>query len=109
MSFKWSENEFAYLNDDNQTLASIGFKMINDNKTYVVERTWVDEKARGQGLAKKITVEFLQNVRQENKTVLPLCSYTQKYFAKHPGGEKWIKTNLKALSAKNRLNGSKTA
>ena len=78
MSFKWSENEFAYLNDDNQTLASI------DNKTYVVERTWVDEKARGQGLAKKITVEFLQNVRQENKTVLPLCSYTQKYFAKHP-------------------------
>ena len=72
MSFKWSENEFAYLNDDNQTLASIGFKMINDNKTYVVERTWVDEKARGQ------------NVRQENKTVLPLCSYTQKYFAKHP-------------------------
>ena len=71
MSFKWSENEFAYLNDDNQTLASIGFKMINDNKTYVVERTWVDEKARGQGLAKKITVEFL-------------CSYTQKYFAKHP-------------------------
>ena len=33
MSFKWSENEFAYLNDDNQTLASIGFKMINDNKT----------------------------------------------------------------------------
>lgn len=84
MSFKWSENEFAYLNDDNQTLASIGFKMINDNKTYVIERTWVDEKARGQGLAKKITVEFLQNVRQENKTVLPLCSYTQKYFAKHP-------------------------
>ena len=78
MSFKWSENDFAYLNDDNQTLASIGFKI------YVVERTWVDEKARGQGLAKKITVEFLQNVRQENKTVLPLCSYTQKYFAKHP-------------------------
>ena len=67
MSFKWSENEFAYLNDDNQTLASIGFKMINDNKTYVVERTWVDEKARGQGLAKKITVEFLHYVRKEQK------------------------------------------
>lgn len=84
MSFKWNENEFAYLNDDDQMLASIGFKMINDNKTYVVERTWVDEKARGQGLAKKITVEFLEKVKQENKTVLPLCSYTQKYFTKHP-------------------------
>lgn len=85
MSFKWSENEFAYLNDDNQTLASIGFKMINDNKTYVVERTWVDEKARGQGLAKKITVEFLQNVAGKQNRSSALLLYS-KIFRKAPRG-----------------------
>lgn len=84
MSFEWREDEFAYLDDDGRMLADIGFKSINEGRTYVVERTWVDEAARGRGLAGKITAEFLKKVREEGKSVLPLCSYTQKYFEKHP-------------------------
>lgn len=44
-------------------LGNIGFKMINNDQTYVIERTFVAEQARGQGLAEKMTVFFLEHAR----------------------------------------------
>ncbi len=31
-----------------------------------------------------MTVFFLEHAKAQNKTILPLCSYTQKYFAANP-------------------------
>lgn len=84
MTFEWQKNEFNLKDDTNAMIATIGFTMINSNQTYVVERTFVDENHRGLGLAGKITQKFVEQVKTQNKTILPLCPFTQKYFEKHP-------------------------
>ncbi|WP_282709207.1 GNAT family N-acetyltransferase [Ligilactobacillus sp. Marseille-Q7487] len=83
MNYHWQKDSLAILDDEQKIIAEIGFKMINDEQTYVVERTWVDPNTRGQGLAGKITVYFLKEVKKQAKTVLPLCPYTQAFFEKH--------------------------
>lgn len=84
MDFKLLENQLICQDEHEEMLGNIGFKMINNEQTYVIEHTWVADKARGQGLAEKMTVFFLEHARSEKKTILPLCSYTQNYFKKHP-------------------------
>ncbi|KRL04890.1 GNAT family N-acetyltransferase [Liquorilactobacillus oeni] len=81
----WNGNAFDYYRSqtDKTPVAHIGFKLINDNQTYVVEHTWVSEKERGKGLAGKITKEFLQRVTEQKKKVLPLCPYTQSFFQRN--------------------------
>ncbi|KRL85355.1 GNAT family N-acetyltransferase [Ligilactobacillus apodemi] len=84
MNFIWQDDQLIYQNEQQEMLGNIGFKMINQDQTYVIERTWVAEAARGQGLAEKMTIFFLDHAKAEHKNILPLCSYTQKYFASHP-------------------------
>ena len=84
MDFIWQDDQLICQNEQQEMLGNIGFKMINNDQTYVIERTFVAEQARGQGLAKKMTVFFLEHAKAQNKTILPLCSYTQKYFAANP-------------------------
>ncbi|MCP0887519.1 N-acetyltransferase [Ligilactobacillus sp. WILCCON 0076] len=83
-NYQWQHNSLDYLDDSNNKIANIGFKLINNDTTYVVEHTWVSESARGQGLAGKITVHFLEHIRTEKKDVVPLCPFTQKFFKSHP-------------------------
>ncbi|MGW8380631.1 GNAT family N-acetyltransferase [Streptomyces sp. ODS28] len=38
----------------------------------------------GQGLAKRLVAEALDDVRRRGLAVLPLCPYVKKYIAQHP-------------------------
>ena len=82
----WNGNAFDYYRSQSEKapVAHIGFKLINDDQTYVVEHTWVDEKERGQGLAAKITKDFLARVAEQKKNVIPLCPYTRTFFERNP-------------------------
>lgn len=84
MKYDWQKDKLSLTNEDGELLAEIGFKMMNNDQTFVVERTWVSDQARGQGIAGKITTYFLEEIKTQNKTVLPLCSFTQAYLKKHP-------------------------
>lgn len=80
MEFIWRDEQLLCQDDAKELLGSIGFKMINNAQTYVIEHTWVAPSARGKGIAKKMTVYFLEQAEKEGKTILPLCPYTQKFF-----------------------------
>ncbi|KRM00257.1 GNAT family N-acetyltransferase [Liquorilactobacillus satsumensis] len=82
----WSESAFDYYRaqTDKNPVAHIGFRLINHEQTYVVEHTWVAEEARGQGLAGRITKDFLDQVAAQKKKVLPLCPFTRAFFEKNP-------------------------
>ncbi|MHC3376316.1 GNAT family N-acetyltransferase [Ligilactobacillus equi] len=83
-NYVWTKDSLNYENADHEVIAHIGYSMINDDHTYVIEHTWVSENMRGSGLAGKITSYFLDEVAKQDKDVLPLCPYTQKYFKRHP-------------------------
>lgn len=84
MRSEWTSNSFNYyMEDATDPCAHIGFKLIDDNQTYVVEHTLVPPEYRGRGLAGKITADFLQQVRIKAK-VLPLCPFTRSFFEHHP-------------------------
>ncbi|HHX66770.1 MAG: GNAT family N-acetyltransferase [Miniphocaeibacter sp.] len=68
-------------NPDAKIHYSIGKKGIN------VKSTQVDPEKRGQGLAGYITKYVIDYARKEGLKVNPVCSYTVKYFEKHPEDE----------------------
>ncbi|WP_057735883.1 GNAT family N-acetyltransferase [Liquorilactobacillus uvarum] len=85
MRSEWTSNAFNYyIEEETNPCAHIGFKLINDGKTYVVEHTLVPSEYRGRGLAGKITTDFLQQIRDKGSTVLPLCPFTRSFFEQHP-------------------------
>ena len=57
MNYIWN-NDTLSLHDGDTLVAEIGFSTIDDGNTYVVERTWVSDAYRGQGIAGKITTTF---------------------------------------------------
>ncbi|MEI2414069.1 GNAT family N-acetyltransferase [Ligilactobacillus salivarius] len=66
MNYIWN-NDTLSLHDGDTLVAEIGFSTIDDGNTYVVERTWVSDAYRGQGIAGKITTTFITRVQEEGK------------------------------------------
>lgn len=58
MDFIWQDDQLICQNEQQEMLGNIGFKMINNDQTYVIERTFVAEQARGQGLQKRWPSSF---------------------------------------------------
>ncbi|KRM95928.1 hypothetical protein FC19_GL001407 [Liquorilactobacillus aquaticus DSM 21051] len=84
MRSEWTSNSFNYyIEEIPEPCAHIGFKLINNGHTYVVEHTLVPPEYQGRGLAGKITKDFLQQIRQKKAKVLPLCPFTRNFFEKH--------------------------
>ncbi len=48
----------------------------------VVVKTFVDEKYRGQGLAKKLMLKFLEETKTSDKKIAATCSYAQNFLLK---------------------------
>ena len=85
MITKFTENSFDYYRSetDEEPVAHIGISLLDNSQTYLVEHTWVDESARGTGLAGKITKDFLARLDKSSKKVIPICPYTKKFFENH--------------------------
>lgn len=92
MEYKFTNNSFDLYKDE-KIVAHIGFTMIDDNQTYVVETTFVNDDYRGQGIAGKITKEFLKHVENQNQQVLALCPFTVEFLKRHPEYQKLVKNS----------------
>ena len=66
MNYIWN-NDTLSLHDGDTLVAEIGFSTIDDGNTYVVERTWVSDAYRGQGIAGKITTTFIYKSKKKVK------------------------------------------
>lgn len=92
MTFELNENDLRGYDDNKQLIGRISFTIINDNRTIVVEHTWVDDNHRHQGIAKSLTEYLINQVIENKQTILPLCPYTKFYFSEHPALSELIYT-----------------
>ena len=68
---------------DGKPAGSLSYQINGDKIEFV--STFVNPALRGKNLAAIVTKHALDEVREEGKyKVVPICSYTVKYFEMHP-------------------------
>lgn len=84
------ENRKLILRENNFDAAYLKYSE-DEDKDYIIESIFVDEKYRGKGLAKIIFDEFIKKAKKENRKVIPICSYAKAQFEKREALEEFLK------------------
>ena len=53
-------------------------------KLLYVTKAYTPEEFRGRGIASKIMVELIKYAKREGFKVVPVCSFAEYFFRKHP-------------------------
>lgn len=80
MQFLKGKNNFYLNNDNNEIVAQIIFEESDDDIT--INHTLVDESMAGKGIAGKLVDRVVQQAREENKKIIPICSYAKARLEK---------------------------
>jgi len=83
MNFNYGINQIAYYDENDKLIAEVTFPDVDDH-TVNIDRTFVDESLRGQGVAGKLMEAAAGQLRTQKKKALLTCSYAQKWFGRHP-------------------------
>lgn len=76
------EKERIYMKgENNQVIAEITFPEIEPG-VYNIDRTFVDDSLRGQGMAGKLVSEAVNQIRSGGNTVKATCTYAIKWLEK---------------------------
>ena len=76
------ETDRIYATDgEGNLIAEITFP-ISDGAAEI-NHTFVDASLRGQGVAGKLVLEAVQQLKKEGLKVKPTCSYAVKWFSEH--------------------------
>lgn len=70
-------NNMFYIGDESSPIAKIVFT-VNETNDLVVQSTKVDDSLRGKGIAGQLLSKVVELARQENKKIIPVCSYAVK-------------------------------
>ncbi|MCH5461296.1 hypothetical protein HC026_01095 [Lactobacillus sp. LC28-10] len=82
-----------YINDETgQLLAEIIFRD-QQNKRIKITDTRVNELLRGQGIAKQLTLRVIRFAQLHQLTIIPECTYAQRFADKHPEYQHLFTTN----------------
>jgi predicted GNAT family acetyltransferase len=68
--------------DIHGTTALLVYKIVPGRM--LIQHTEVPQELEGRGIAAKITRVALEYARSQNLEVVPACSYTASFMAKHP-------------------------
>jgi|LSQX01.2.fsa_nt_gb predicted GNAT family acetyltransferase len=77
IKFESNQNRFYISNNNNETIAEVTFKPVNEN-TIILYHTFVDISLRGQGIAKILVDKVVDYARLNNLKIKPTCSYALK-------------------------------
>lgn len=55
-----------------------------EGDTIVMPHTEIDEAYEGQGLAKTLVTEALNDIRERGKKIVPHCPYVKRFLEKNP-------------------------
>jgi predicted GNAT family acetyltransferase len=83
MEFIHESNRIYIENDEGKAIAEITFPNISNNEVNV-DHTFVDSSLRGQGIAGKLMVELVEDLKKNNKKAKATCSYAVEWFEKYP-------------------------
>ena len=73
----WMESE------DELLLAEVLYPQAADGLVEITH-TFVDDSLRGQGIAGNLMKAVAEELRAEKKKAVPVCSYAQAWFRRHP-------------------------
>lgn len=82
MEFKHENNRIYMDNDQGITIAEVTFPNVKD-KVVNINRTYVDDSLRGEGIAGKLMLEAAKQIRKEGKKAILTCSYAVNWFSKN--------------------------
>ncbi|WP_110927121.1 GNAT family N-acetyltransferase [Bacillus massiliglaciei] len=82
VDIKQGEGNF-YVEEEGEKLAEISYFSSGDGEI-TVDHTEVSEKLRGQKVGNQLVERLVEYAREENVKVVPICSFAQVQFTKHP-------------------------
>ncbi len=61
----------------------IGKLIYIDNDNISIVSVFVEQEYRGQGIAQELMEKIIKIAKENNKQIIPICSYAKKYMEKH--------------------------
>lgn len=83
MDFIIEPQRIVLYGDNSNVLAEVTFINVSDN-VININHTFVDESLRGQQIASKLLDRLVTRMTEEDKKIIPSCSYAISWFNKHP-------------------------
>ncbi|ASV67844.1 GNAT family N-acetyltransferase [Cytobacillus sp. FSL W7-1323] len=81
MEIKKASNRHYGIDDSGKEQGEVTFSERNDH-TIVIDHTYVEEEARGTGLAEQLVDSVVQEVKSQNKKIVPACPFVAALFKK---------------------------
>lgn len=81
--YKFETGRFYLANGSDKPLAYLICPQIREG-VVEIKTTFVDPSLRGQGIAKEMTLAFVEYARKEGLLIVPSCSYSIKFFDENP-------------------------
>lgn len=82
MEFKHENNKFYLGDSPDNNQAEISYS--HGGQTVIIDRTFVSDELKGQGVAKKLVKAVADWARQEGYKIMPLCWYAKKEMESNP-------------------------
>ena len=73
-----------YLERGGIRLAEQIYRKSGDGKTAIIVHTEVDESLRGEGIARRLTLETVAWARTSGLKLIPVCPFAKAIFARDP-------------------------
>ena len=90
MEIRKKENDHRFvLYDGEKEIGYLSYD-VEDNGDWIAEHTVVDEAYGGRGLARKLVEALIDEAKQQEIRVRPVCSYVKKVFSADPERVKTI-------------------
>lgn len=73
-----SENNRAAAYDDNKNIGESTY--VKDDGVWVINHTFVESNYGGRGIASKLVAKIVEEVRNNNIKIIPVCPFAKKEF-----------------------------
>ena len=83
MDFEKGTNEFYKEDESGKRLAEVSYSPIGEDKVSL-DHTFVDPSLRGGSIAEQLVDRVVEEMRTENKKIVPVCSYAAALFKNKP-------------------------
>lgn len=82
MNFIHEPNRIYAVNEANKIIAEVTFPELTPG-VVTINRTFVDESLRGQGIAGKLMEAAARQIQKDQKKANPTCSYAVRWLDEH--------------------------
>lgn len=82
MNFDRGDSRF-YKKDENENLICEITYVVEDSSMIVIDRTFVNDDYRGQGIAAQLVDRVVEMAREENKKIIPRCPFAKGMLEKN--------------------------